>query len=362
MSETSLANQLAAGIDRLLVNAEPPHAASDPELAHLLSIAASLRALPDPEFRDRLRIELMATAAPPNDASLTSPRIVRLRHAFDSVDLPGFLPSLTRPAHTTYPVRRGSFIASVLAHLAVLALAVTSGIWAARRVPERTEVHSVLLTDISYPLPPASTETQGGGGGGDHDRIQASKGVPPRFDHIQTSPPAIVVRSEQPKLQRDPTVIGPPNLSFPQTSQLGDPLSALSLPSNGTGSQGGIGDGSRGGVGPGNGPGVGPGSGGGYGGGPYVAGAGVLAPRPIYDPEPEYSDEARKQKFQGTVVLQVVVGTDGHPKNIRVVRSLGYGLDEKAVDAVHLWRFEPGRKDGQPVAVVVNVQVNFRLY
>jgi protein TonB len=131
-------------------------------------------------------------------------------------------------------------------------------------------------------------------------------------------------------------------------------------PSNGTGSGGGIGDGSGGGVGSGRGPGVGPGYGGGIGGGIYRVGGGVSAPRAIYDPDPEYSEEARQAKYQGTVVLWVIVGADGRPHDMRVERSLGMGLDEKAIAAVKTWKFEPARKDGHPVAVQINVEVNFR--
>ena len=79
-------------------------------------------------------------------------------------------------------------------------------------------------------------------------------------------------------------------------------------------------------------------------------------------PDPEYSEEARKAKYQGTVVLWVVVGPDGRAHGMRVARSLGMGLDEQALDAVKRWRFEPSMKDGQPVAVQINVEVNFRLY
>jgi TonB family protein len=123
-----------------------------------------------------------------------------------------------------------------------------------------------------------------------------------------------------------------------------------------------MGSGKRDGIGPGTGPGVGDGRDGGIGGGPYVVGRGVSAPQLIYDPEPEYSDEARKEKYQGVVLLQVIVGEDGRPRDVRIARSLGLGLDEKALEAVRQWRFEPGRLNGRTVAVVVNVQVNFRLY
>jgi TonB family protein len=144
---------------------------------------------------------------------------------------------------------------------------------------------------------------------------------------------------------------------------LGDPLSKImGPPSSGTGSGGGIGSGSGGGVGSGHGPGVGPGYGGGVGGGVYKGGGGVSAPRAIYQPDPEYSEEARKSKYQGTVVLWMIVDRDGHPRDIKVARSVGMGLDEKAIEAVRTWKFEPARKNGQPVAVQINVEVSFRLY
>jgi TonB family protein len=88
----------------------------------------------------------------------------------------------------------------------------------------------------------------------------------------------------------------------------------------------------------------------------------VSAPRVIYSPDPEYSEEARKAKYQGTVILWVVVGPDGRVHDVRVARSLGLGLDEKAMEAVKNWKFEPSRKDGQAVAVGVNIEVNFHLY
>ena len=88
----------------------------------------------------------------------------------------------------------------------------------------------------------------------------------------------------------------------------------------------------------------------------------MSAPRATFAPDPEYSEEARKAKYQGTVVLWVVVGPDGRPHDIRVQRTLGMGLDEKAIEAVRQWKFDPAKKDGNPVAVQINVEVNFRLY
>ena len=100
----------------------------------------------------------------------------------------------------------------------------------------------------------------------------------------------------------------------------------------------------------------------GYGGGAYRVGGGVSAPKALYAPDPEYSEEARKAKYQGTVVLWLVVDANGRPQQIRIQRALGMGLDEKAVEAVKMWKFEPARKDGQPVPVMINVEVNFRLW
>jgi len=144
-------------------------------------------------------------------------------------------------------------------------------------------------------------------------------------------------------------------------TQYGDPLAKLGPASNGPGSGGGIGSGSGGGVGSGKGGGFGPGEGGGVGGGVYKVGGGVTAPVVIFKKDPEYSEEARKAKYQGTVLLAIEVSPDGRATNIRVVRSLGLGLDEKAMEAVKQWKFKPGYRNGQPVTVAATIEVNFRL-
>jgi TonB family protein len=194
--------------------------------------------------------------------------------------------------------------------------------------------------------------------------LQASKGKLPKFSMEQITPPVVVVRNEHPKLAVEPTIVIPPQVQLASNNMpnLGDPMAHAVLPSNGTGSGGGIGSGSGGGVGSGKGPGFGPGEGGGTGGGIFRVGAGVSPPRPIYQPEPEFSEEARKAKYQGICTLALVVGADGRPSNIHVQSSLGMGLDEKAIEAVKNWRFEPAMKDGHPVAVAIAVEVDFHLY
>ena len=109
------------------------------------------------------------------------------------------------------------------------------------------------------------------------------------------------------------------------------------------------------------GSGAGASSGSSSGSGVYRIGGPVTAPTVVARVEPDYSEEARKAKYQGTVILSIEVGADGVPRNIKVARSLGLGLDEKAIEAVKQWRFRPGQKEGQAVATAVNLEVTFRL-
>lgn len=94
----------------------------------------------------------------------------------------------------------------------------------------------------------------------------------------------------------------------------------------------------------------------------YKVGGKVSAPRPVYAPDPEYSEQGREAQLQGVCVLSMVVGTDGKPHDVQITRSLGLGLDEKAVEAIRTWRFEPAEKDGHAVAVQLNVETSFRVY
>lgn len=230
-------------------------------------------------------------------------------------------------------------------------------------VPVKAQV-TVLYSGEIPALKPSKTQVGGGGGGGDRDVLQASRGKLPKFSYQQITPPAAVIRNDHPKLAVEPTVVVPPQVQMASVNlpNLGDPLSHATIPSNGTGSGGGIGSGSGGGVGSGKGPGVGPGEGGGIGGGLYHVGGGVSPPRATYAPEPEFSEEARKAKYQGICTVALIVGVDGRPTDIHVVGSLGMGLDEKAIEAVRNWRFEPAMKDGHPVRVPIQIQVDFHLY
>jgi len=258
---------------------------------------------------------------------------------------------------------------SAIVHIAVVGL-LLSGIFVSHQITQRITRQNVTLiapSPESYALPVAKKVISGGGGGGDHDSIPAPKGNPPKTALQQITPPAIVMRNEHPKLAVQPTVVAPPQVHVAENRMLNlgvssAPVMPAAPPSNGTGSGGGIGSGSGGGVGVGHGPGIGAGSGGGMGGGVYRVGGGISAPTAVSSPDPDYTEEARRAKKQGTCVLWLIVDSTGHPRDLKVIRGLGFGLDAKALEAVKQWRFNPALKDGRPVDVQISVEVEFHLY
>jgi periplasmic protein TonB len=132
-------------------------------------------------------------------------------------------------------------------------------------------------------------------------------------------------------------------------------------PSQGSGTGGGAGTGRGTGLGEGNGAGIGDGSGGGMGGGPYRPGSGVEPPRLLREVRPTYTDEARRANITGSVVMEITIRRDGAVGDIRLLRGLGGGLNERAETAVRQWRFAPARLKGTPVDVIVEVSVDFTL-
>jgi len=221
------------------------------------------------------------------------------------------------------------------------------------------------------PLPPRPVRVEargrGGGGGGDRDPLPASVGQLPRFTLAPPLTPAqVVIQNPNAIVSVEPTLLGLPDLKLPQPDapNHGDPLGTVRNNSSGPGSGGGIGTGSDGGVGPGHGPGFGPGGEGGFGGDNYRPGTnGVGYPQCSYCPNPPYTEEARKTRFQGSILLEVLILGDGRVSQARVLRGAGMGLDESALATVRAWRFRPAMGPGaRPVAVVTQVEITFHLF
>jgi protein TonB len=223
------------------------------------------------------------------------------------------------------------------------------------------------VSEYKAKMPAGPKPAGGGGGGGDHELIAASKGKLPKFStQAQLAPPELI-RNPNAKLLVAPTLIGPDNLKVDSSNmdRWGDPLGKSITDSNGSGSGGGMGTGSGGGIGSGTGGGLGPGSGGGTGGGVFRAGEnGVGMPVCVYCPKPEYSEEGRKARFMGTVYLNVVVLANGKAGEIKLIKGVGMGLDEKAIETVRTqWTFKPAiGPNGKPVPTIVPVEIAFQLY
>jgi protein TonB len=160
---------------------------------------------------------------------------------------------------------------------------------------------------------------------------------------------------ERAKLEVPPTIDVQTNLkmasALPDIGMVNAPTVGMSM---------GNGDGS--GIGSGHGRGMGPGAGGNTGGGVIQVGGSVSAPVEIYKVEPEFSDEARRAKLSGNVLVNLWVDQSGRATHVRVLQGLGMGLDEKAIDAVRQFRFKPAMENGKPVTVELNIEVGFHIY
>ena len=220
-----------------------------------------------------------------------------------------------------------------------------------------TPVKPVEITLIAPPPPPPKAPPKAvvmGGGGGQKSEAPVAKG------HI---PPPAIMPLNPPKAP--PTVA--PKINIPVTVDI-DPKLKMdsSLPNIGNPNSPlvgiGLGMGKGTGIGSGNGGGVGPGSGGNMGGGVRTIGGGVSAPVVLYQPEPEFSEEARKAKVAGNVLVSLQVDTTGRPTHIKVIRGIGLGLDEKALEAVRQYKFKPAMENGHPVVVQLNIDVNFQIF
>jgi len=186
-------------------------------------------------------------------------------------------------------------------------------------------------------------------GGGNQTLLPARHGARPPKSHNTFIPPKSAMDPKLPIMMS--VAFDSPTIQI-DANQIGDPLSPLKIGQFGRDGRNSIGD--RDCCGIGDGPRGTPGITGG-------SGHKVTPPQLIYKVEPEFSEEARKAKFSGVVILSIEVDTTGHARGFRVLQSPGLGLDQKAIDAVTKWRFRPGSQDGKPVVTAATIQVNFRL-
>lgn len=238
----------------------------------------------------------------------------------------------------------------------------------------------VILTNPFFLPPGEGPEGGGGGGGGKGEKEPPIWGRMPDAARFQLIPPdptnlqPLVPLDEINQLQA--TVVLPIEIPHDPAFPIGD----LTAPMTGSHSSGpgrfrGIGTGDGDGVGPGKGPGYGPGERGGTGGGPegtmgkggngiYGPGtAGLKYPVVLADPKPGYTEDARRSRTEGIVLIQAVIRKDGSVDSFKVLRGLGHGLDESAIQTIaSRWRFRPGTLNGVPVDVLASIEVSFRLF
>jgi periplasmic protein TonB len=209
----------------------------------------------------------------------------------------------------------------------------------------------------------------GGGGGGGGNRMKE----PPRQAELPGKDKITVPVEKTPSMQlakKEPDPTEQLNIPAKNMASAAESLpGAIESPpgpptlSQGSGSGGGSGTGTGTGIGPGTGSGLGPGSGGGTGGGVYRPGNGVTLPRLVREVKPQYTSDAMRAKVQGTVLVECVVRPDGSVGDVQVIRSLDsvFGLDQEAIKAARQWRFQPGTRMGEPVPVLITIELTFTL-
>ena len=259
----------------------------------------------------------------------------------------------------------GALGAAVLSHAAIIGLILLVG----ALLPER--VYEAVIPDrLSDQIVWLSQPGPGGGGGGGGNRTPE----PPKPAELPgrekitvpaVKPPAPTPEPPKPEEPKPEEPINIPAQTMAAATQTapGAIESTQASTSQGVGTGGGAGTGTGTGIGQGQGTGLGAGFGGGTGGGAYRPGNGVQLPRVIREVKPQYTAEAMRAKVQGSVTLECVVLPDGSVGSVEVVRSLDstFGLDQEAIKAAKQWRFAPGTRLGEPVAVLVTIELTFTL-
>jgi protein TonB len=284
-----------------------------------------------------------------------------------SVHLEGLHPADVPFLFEQQPKRMGL---SLLASLGFDILLASLLILASRYGPDTSNVTflpELLNSDIVWLADPGPGG--GGGGGGNQMKEPPRQAQLPGKDKLTVpveKPPALE-QPKPPKEEPDPIAqidLSAKMLASAETSTAGIIDTGPITESQGSGRSGGAGTGAGTGVGPGTGSGLGPGSGGNTGGGTYRPGNGVTPPVPTYIPKPQYTADAMRARIQGTVWVECVVQTNGQCSDTHVIRSLDqtFGLDQEAVKAARLFRFRPGMRLGEPVAVLVTIELSFTLH
>jgi len=276
--------------------------------------------------------------------------------------------------------RMEATLLSVMVHASIILLAILLVQKSNGPIPETEDMVVIHMPFFDLPGEGEGKGGSGGGGGGRREPAPPAWGGMPAAARIQLLTPDPV--EPQPLLPQDedmgaiPSVVVQDEIALLQNLSIGDITAPYSASrSHGPGLGDGIGDGDGTGIGPGIGPGYGKGSKGGYGGdgdGSFgrdgngvvrSAIAGLRYPEVLYDPRPDYTEEARRSRIEGIVQIQAVIRKNGTVDSFRILRGLGYGLDESAIRTIGAkWRFKPGRLNGVPVDVLANIEVSFRLY
>jgi periplasmic protein TonB len=252
---------------------------------------------------------------------------------------------------------RQGLLGALLAHAGLIAL--IFGVALSQR-----QVREAILPDKLPDFVFLDQPGPGGGGGGGGNKSPEPPKQKPKIETPAPKPPAPTL--EPPKIETPPP---PPAVVAPvETTPTPEPAPAVIASnqpstSQGTGTNGGAGTGRGSGIGPGQGSGIGPGTGGGFGGGAYQPGNGVTSPTVVREVKPQYTAEAMRAKVQGTVWLQCVVMPDGSVGSVQITKSLDstFGLDQEAIKAAKQWRFRPGMLKGEPVPVLVTIELTFTL-
>jgi protein TonB len=303
------------------------------------------------------------------DEALRVMRAIVSHTPLDPPSVGAYGPRFLRPGHLEHaravPIAvTGSVHGALLLALLLLAMA---GVESRSEPAQFEEVPPGRLVFLSTIGPGG-----GGGGGGVRERTLAARAERKGEQHLSSPIPVREAPPEPSPMKPKPPDTPPeplPPIQAPVATVAADTQDRPGVTedvksqqdSRGAGVGGGAGTGTGTGLGQGQGSGIGPGEGGGTGGGPYRGGSGIAPPRLLHEVKPDYTEEARRRGTEGDVVLEIVVRQNGSVGDVKVLRGMGYGLDQRAIDAVRQWRFSPANRLGQPVDVIVEVSVEFRL-